>query len=422
MSTSHTTTASGTDREQILPTAIRAHFPALKRDLVYFENAGGSQVPTTVADRMREYMLNSYVQLGAGYDLSTRCTEVVEEAHRFINRFMGGESAGRVILGASCTQLCNMLADCYAPTLMAGDEIILCETGHEANLGAWERLADRVDGLRIRWWKVDPKTGECSLDDLKSLLSDRTRLLAFPHVSNLLGEIVDIDAITRLAHDAGARVVVDGVAYAPHRAMNVSDWNVDWYVYSTYKVYGPHMGALFGRSDAIAELKGPNHFFILDDDVPYKFEPGGVSHEGCAGLLGFGEYLRTLTGATGDGLPDRAAIESAGRIMTRAELPLQERLVGYLNQHPNVRLVGPAHGGESRVGTISFLHTTKSSAEITRAIQHAGFAMRHGHMYAYRMCQAMGIDLQDGVVRISFVHYNTLDEIERLINALEAIL
>ena len=409
-----TTQITNDDRQR-----IRTQFPALAGDTVYLENAGGSQVPAIVADSIRDYMLTSYVQLGAGYPLSHRATELVDEAHEFVRLMMNGKD-GEVILGSSTTALLQMLAKCYAQVLEPGSEIVVAQTGHEANVGPWKML-DRL-GFSLRWWKMDPADYTCPLSELENLLSDRTALVAFPHVSNLLGDIVDVEAITSLVHEAGARVIVDGVAYAPHRAIDVSAWNVDWYAYSTYKVYGPHMAALWGRRDALAELHGPNHFFVPEDDLPYKFEVGGANHEGCAGVCGLRDYLAFVVGEADPRALDRPAIEQAFEIMTACELPLQARLIDYLQSRKDVRIVGPSDDGDSRVGTISFVHESKSSAEITAAVDRSGIGIRHGHMYAYHLCEAAGLDPEDGVVRTSLVHYNTMEEIEKLIEVFDAVL
>jgi len=207
---------------------IRDQFPALKGDTIFFENAGGSQVPAVVADGIRDYMLSSYVQLGAGYPLSEHCTELVDAAHEFVRLLMNGDD-GEVILGPSTSALLQMLAGCYSTLLTPGSEIVVAQTGHEANVGPWKNL-ERF-GFPIRWWEMDPATCTCPLERLEELLNERTALVAFPHVSNLLGDIVDVRAITELVHAAGARVVVDGVAYAPHRAMDVAAWDVDWYAF-----------------------------------------------------------------------------------------------------------------------------------------------------------------------------------------------
>ena len=398
---------------------IRSAFPALAGDTVFLENAGGSQVPAAVAERVRDYMLTGYVQVGAGYPLSEAATRVVDDAHELVRLLVNG-SDGEVILGPSTSQLLRMLAGCYSTVLGPGDEVVVAEIGHEANVGPWKWL--QRFGVELRWWRMDPATCESSLETLSGLLGERTALVAFPHVSNLLGGVLDVAEITRLVHEAGARVMVDGVAYAPHRAMDVASWGVDFYAYSTYKVYGPHMAALWASRDALAGLEGPNHFFVPAHEVPYKFELGGVCHEGCAGILGLGDYLAALAGLDDPGGLDRAAVERAFEVMTACELPLQERLVDWLLGRDDVRLVGPATGGRERVGTVSFVHRRKSSREITEAVDRSGIAIRHGHMYAYHLCEALGLDPDDGVIRVSLVHYNTPEEIDRLIDVLDRAL
>ena len=402
------------DRER-----VRSAFPALSDGPVFLENAGGSQVPGRVADAVREHMLHGYVQLGAGYERSRRATEMVERAHAWVRRLVRGHE-GSIVLGPSTTSLLHMLSDCYAQVLRPGQSVVIAQTGHEANMGPWRKLERH--GIEVRTWPLTPSTFECSLSMLERVLDEHTALVAFPHASNLLGEIVDVRAITERVHAAGARVVVDGVAYAPHRRIECAEWDVDWYVYSTYKVYGPHMGVLYGRRDAFEQLTGPNHFFIPDDAVPYKFELGGVNHEGCAGLLALEPYLATLIGADPSTELDDAQIDHAFHWMTALELEPTRMLVDYLETKNDVRIIGPAHAETSRVGTVSFVHARHGSREIAARVDGSGIAIRHGHMYAYDLCRGLGLDPEDGVVRVSLVHYNTPEEIERLIDVLDAVL
>jgi selenocysteine lyase/cysteine desulfurase len=172
----------------------------------------------------------------------------------------------------------------------------------------------------------------------------------------------------------------------------------------------------------LAALTGPNHFFIPADDLPYKFEPGGANHESCAGFLGLGDYLRFLTGTEATGSCDREVIEQAFARMQAWEEPLITRLLDYLNNRNDVRVVGPRDAGLDRVGTISFLHQSKSSREITAAVDRTDVAIRHGHMYAWHLCEAMDLDPEDGVVRVSLVHYNTLEEIDRLVEVFDQVI
>lgn len=392
--------------------SVRSWFPALGRGFAFLENAGGSQVPGVVAEAVRDYMLESYVQLGAGYPAANRADQVVADAHAFIETFMGAGDAGRVVLGPSTTALTHILAAAYAPTLRAGDEIVVAVNNHEANAGPWVDL-ERA-GATIRWWRLDPEKLACTLEGLRDVLSERTRIVALPHVSNLLGQVADLKPIVDLAHSVGARVVADGVAYAPHRAIDVAAWGVDWYVYSTYKVYGPHMAALYGRHEAFAEIEGPNHYFIPRDSIPAKFELGGVSHEGCAGLLALRPYLRFLAGREFD---DRQTVVDAFAVMDALERPLTDALVEGLRAREDVQVLLPSVA--DNVGTVSFLPRSKPSAEVARHLIAQGFGLRHGHMYAYRLCEALGIDPADGVVRISLLHYNTPEEVADVLAALD---
>jgi cysteine desulfurase family protein (TIGR01976 family) len=400
--------------------AVRREFPGLHGPDVLLDNAGGSQVPRVVADGIRDYYLSTFVQLDAPYETSRRATANVNDAHAFLRTFVGGDGIGEVAVGASTSVLCYMLADCYARALdPKRNEIIVCDAGHEANLSPWVKLEDR--GYTIRWWKVDPETAELDLGALRELLSERTRIVAVHHVSNLLGRIEPIPEIAAMAHEHGARVVVDGVAFAPHRAIDVKAWDVDWYVYSTYKVYGPHMAVMFGKHEAWAELHGPNFYFVPDDAVPYKFELGGANHEACAGILALQPYLCFLAGQPDRDTADRAIIEAAFDHMAALELPLLERLLDYLRSKP-VRILGPATSSETRVPTISFAANGKSSREIAEAAGEQRLGLRFGHNYAHRLALALGLEPGDGAVRASLVHYNHPDEVDRLIEFLDSAL
>lgn len=421
------TTASSTPRPTTTPpgvrpdiTAIRRQFPGLASRDVLLDNAGGSQVPSCVVDAMRDYMLGSYVQVGAAYETSRRATETVKRAHTWIRQFLNGDGAGEVALGASTSILVHHLADSYAEAVGTVRQIIVAESSHESNANPFLRHAEN-GRMNVAMWRVDPESWRCPIETLVELLKKPTALVVFPQVSNVFGHIIDVAEVTELAHRAGARVLVDGVAYASHRCADVQKWNVDWYVYSTYKVYGPHMAALWGTHDAFAELTGPGHSIIDRASIPYKFELGGVCHEGCAGLLALRDYFAFLTGRDSAEAVDWNAVREAFAYMTELEGPMQQRLVDYVTSKPQLKLLGRPVADPSRVPTISFLHESKSSREVAEPANARGFGIRHGHFYAYRTCEALGIEPVDGVVRISLVHYNTMDEVERLIDVLDAI-
>jgi cysteine desulfurase family protein (TIGR01976 family) len=397
---------------------VRAQFPALASGFAFFENAGGSQVPTHVLERMRDLMLHGYVQTGAGYPASDLVDRTVAEAKRYANVLMNGGDAGMTVIGPSTTDLLYRLSNSLAHTIGPGDEVVIGVTNHESNIGPWLRL--RNAGAVIKWWGVDAETGEYSYDELTGLLSEKTRVVAVAHTSNLLGDILDVKRVTSLAHAVGALAVVDGVAFAPHEAVDVQEFGADFYVLSLYKVYGPHIALLFGTNGAWSNVKGPNHFFIRDGDLPWKFELGCQSYEALAGLLGVGDYFSLVAGAA-QPTYDRRTVEAAYGVFRGLERPVQDRIVGYLLSKPQVRIVGPRTPDKSRRHpTVSFIHREMPSDELVRKVNGDSIGIRFGHMYAARLCEALGAPLDSGFVRVSAVHYNTPDEADRLIGALDA--
>ena len=271
---------------------VRSQFPALAGEWTYLDNAGGSQTLVGVADRVRDYLLSTNVQLGASYAVSRQAGERVAEATRAVAAMINAGDEREVVIGPSTTQLLANLALAMRSQLVVGDEVIVTDCDHEANIGPWVRLADQ--GVTVKTWKVDPDTLQLRASDLEALLTERTRLVAFTHASNILGTVNPVADITRLVHERGARVCVDAVSYAPHRALDVRAWDVDYYVFSSYKVYGPHLAVLYGKRELLEGLATINHAFVPDDDVPRKLQPGSVNYELSYGLLGVAEYFEAL--------------------------------------------------------------------------------------------------------------------------------
>jgi len=402
----------------------RRRFPALlaadrgehpEPTTVFLDNAGGSQVPQATIDAMTRYLAETYVQLGADYRESRRAVATVEAARGFVRTFMGGDGIGEVVLGPSTSTLCYHLAEAFARAPKDGrNEIVVCDGGHESNIGPWCRLANR--GFEIRWWQMDRETTAFRLEDLDALLSERTSVVAMHHVSNLLGRVEPVADVCRRARAVGARTVIDGVAFAPHRAVDVAALGADFYVFSAYKVFGPHMAALFGRHEAFAGLVGPNHYFVPEDAVPYRWELGGVNHEGCGGLLGTAAYLAEVAGVAPEDL-DRSAIAKAFARFQEWEAPLQAELLGFLEGHPDYRVIGPGDGPD-RVATVSFTYRHRTSRDVAEHLNAQGLSVRYGHFYAHHLTQALDLDPDAGVLRASLVHYNTLDDVRRLTAAL----
>jgi cysteine desulfurase family protein (TIGR01976 family) len=401
--------------------AVRGKFPALQRDdHVYFDNAGGSQVLASVADRVRDYLLSTSVQLGADYPQSVLAGERVAAARASVARLINARRPEEVIMGPSTTALLRMLAGNLATRFQPGDEIIVSESEHEANVGPWQHLAER--GLVIRTWPVSRETLTLEIDALRGLLTERTKLVCVTHASNILGTINPIAEIARIAHGAGAKLCVDAVAYAPHRMVDVSGWDVDYYVFSFYKVYGPHLAVLYGKYDDLLDLPGDNHFFIEADQIPYKFQPGNVNYELSYGCTAIEEYLLDLGRAAG-GKGPRERMAAAFESIAAQEQALAERLLAYLATVRDVRVIGAATADRYvRVPTISFVIAERDSAEIVKEVNRHKIGIRYGDFYARRLMDALGLSAQNGVIRVSMVHYNTLEEVDRLTDHLDRVL
>lgn len=382
-------------------------------------------------------MIENYVQTGADYAASQRATENVRAAHELVKHFVNGggpdgarvgQGMGEVIFGASSTELCNRLANAYAEGKQSGglgkrDEIVVGTFGHEANIGCWMKLAQR--GFTVREWPCEldaDGTPRPRVETLRGLVNEKTLLVAFAQVSNILGEVYDVGSITKMCHAAGAKVMVDGVAYAPHHAPDVATWGCDWYVYSTYKVFGPHMGAMFGRHDAFAELTGPNHGFIARDYMPGKWEPGGSTHEGCAMVNALWPYVAFMAGLPESTAPHHAAFKTAFARMAKLEDGLMRRVMDFLNERKDVRVIGPRTVDEKRVCIAAFVREGMSSASIAKAVNAKGFGVRYGNFYSRRLCEQLKIDPADGVVRISMAHYNSEEEVEGVLGALGQVM
>jgi cysteine desulfurase family protein (TIGR01976 family) len=404
--------------------AIRAEFPALvtssasalspersgEAPWVLFDNAGGSQTLARVADRVRAYLISPQVQLGASYEASRSSSARVASASVETARFIGAADPREVVLGPSTTQLLHNLSRAMQATLRPGDEIIVTDADHEANIGPWRRLETR--GVVLREWAIDRDTLRLELSQLEPLLTPRTRLVCFTHASNLLGTIHDVAAITRFvrAHAPNARVLVDGVAYAPHRKVEVLSWDVDYYVFSFYKVYGPHFAVLYGKRAALEELSCVHHDFIAKDDVPYKLQPGNVCFELAHAVGGIYEYFDALGR---DAWSDIAAHEEE----------LAERLLAFLRDAPGVSIHGEREKSRARrVPTISFTAAGRRSEDIVRGVDAHRVGIRFGDFYARRLVDLLGVRELGGVVRASMVHYNTIAEVDRLIAALAKVL
>ncbi len=397
---------------------VRARFPALDdNQWAYFDNAGGSQVLGGVASRVADYMLTSSVQTGASYAVSELASARMQQARSKIARFAGAARAEEIVLGPSTTVLMRFLATAMASQLVAGDEIILTDFDHESNIGPWLVLQER--GVVFKTWSIDPGSFAIDLNDLEALMTTRTKLVCITHCSNILGTINPVAAIARLVHAHGARLCVDAVAYAPHRAVDVMASGADYYLFSFYKVYGPHFAMLWAKYEHLLELDGLYHYFYGRDKVPMKLEPGNTNYELAWGCTGIVDYFDELGGGSGD----RAAIEKAFDAVAVHEEMLAARLLDWLNAHNSVTVVGARTADRaSRVPTLAFKVAGEDSASIVRQLDPHKIGVRYGDFHSRRLIERLGLAHGNGVVRVSMVHYNTLAEVDRLIRALDQII
>ena len=410
---------SRTAVEAPLDTAFaRAYFPALAGPWALFENAGGTLVASQTLDRIRTYMSDYQVQPGAAYPASARAAEMIAESHRAMAAMINA-APQEVMIGPSTSMNVFLLAQALRPGLAEGDEIVVTDLDHEANVGAWRKLA--ATGITVREWRFDRESFALEPEGLDALLNERTRLVCFGHCSNITGGLTDVPALVRMIHDAGALACVDGVAYAPHRSIDVTAWDVDFYLCSTYKLYGPHLALLYGKQEHLERAAPLNHFF-LDDEVPLKLNPGGPNHELSAGLTGIAAYLDALH-ARHEGesnLPLHGRLAAIFERIAAHEEALAAPLLDFLTTKPGVRLIGnPSADRQVRAPTFSFSVDGREPDEIARAVSAHEVAIGAGDFYAARCIEALGLAGRGGVVRASMVHYNTADEVQRLIRALD---
>lgn len=400
---------------------VRQRFPSLAGNWTFFDNAGGSQTLKRVVDRITEYLLNSNVQLGASYEISQIAGERVTKAAQAMATLINAADSKEVVMGPSTTMMLRILSLCLSKTLRAGDEIIVTNCDHEANIGTWVDLEKH--GMEIKVWQINPDTLSFNLEDLEPLMSERTRLVAITHASNILGTINPIKEIAEFVRDRKAMICVDGVAYAPHRLVDVQDLDVDFYVLSFYKVYGPHYSLLYAKKEHLLRMPGINHYFIGQTDIPYKFQPGNVNFELSYGMLGLCDYLSELTQYhyAEQTAPDlRNQMIQAFDLISVHEETLSSRLLDYLNSKSNVQVIGQSKAERAyRVPTISFVVDGINSSSIPSKIDRHHIGIRYGDFYAKRLMEYLGLAKQDGVVRVSMVHYNTIEEVDRLIETFE---
>ena len=378
--------------------AVRARFPALAGPTALFDAPGGTQVPESVVEAMASYLRESNANLGGPFPSSRASDLLVSRAHMVAAAFLGA-GADEVGFGQNMTSLNFALSRAAARELSEGDEIVVTRLDHDGNIAPWLELA-RDRGVVVRMVDFDPEECTIELGELERALSPRTRIVAFPWASNAVGTVTDVRRIADLAHEAGALAWVDAVHYAPHGPIDVEAAGVDVLLCSPYKFFGPHLGVFYARPELLERWRPYAVRPVASLSGAPRFETGTLSHESLAGFIAAVEYLRSV------------GWDAIGPY----ERELGERFLGGLPA--SFRLHGlPTMAG--RVPTFAISHRSTSPAEIAERLAERDIAVWHGDYYAVEVMASLG--LKRGAVRVGIVHYNTSDEVDRLLSELERL-
>ncbi|KAI1130229.1 aminotransferase class-V [Nemania abortiva] len=391
---------------------VRSQFPALSEDQVFFDNAGGSQTLGTVIEAIRDYLSRTNVQLGATYKTGKLSTERYDAGFAAGARYVNAEES-EIVFGPSTTQLLRNVS--FTLDFSEGDEIVVSSIDHEANIGPWEDLAARQK-LVLKWWKPSLTTDttthpnpQLHPTNLTPLLSSRTRLVTCTHASNILGTIHPIAALVAAVRNGpspNALFVVDGVSYAPHRPIDVRALGVDVYAFSWYKVYGPHVAMLYAGPRAQGQMRSLGHFFKNGVNLEEKIGLAGASYELLHSIPAVTTYLSS---------------RSTWAAKIAQEEALQTTLLSYLTSRPDITIYGATTGSSAeRVSTISFCVAGWRSDDVVAAIEAAtNIGIRWGAFYSDRLVnKLLGLG-DDGIVRVSMAHYNSMDEVNAFIDAMK---
>lgn len=400
------------------PARIRALFPAFAepslKGQAFFENAGGSYTAQHVLTKLEHYYRATKVQPYGVYPASQAAGEAMNLSFERMAQALN-VSADWIHFGPSASANTYILAKAFGEWLKPGDAIIVTNQDHEANTGNWRRLARM--GAEIREWKVDPQSGRLSLADLDKLLDSKVKLIAAPHCSNVSAEINPVAEIAARAKSVGAVTAIDGVSYAPHGLPDLAALGADIYFFSAYKVYGPHQGVMAVRPELAMALPNQGHYF--NDSKPrYRLTPAGPDHAQIAASSGIVDYLEAVADIAGNAVEGGNPFRRAHAAMRAQEIALAMPLLDYLRKKNSVRIIGP-DDATLRAPTIALGLAEPGAAVATRLAKH-GIMASGGHFYAYRLLEAVGIQPDHGVLRLSFVHYTTPEEIQQLIAALDA--
>ena len=409
--------------------AVRKQFPSLQNQTIYFDNPGGTQVPQVVIDRMTDYFQESNANHGGAFASSRSSDAIIDQARKALADLLNAPRAEEIVFGPNMTSLTLALSRSLARDLKPGDEIIVTRLDHDANISPWMQIAE-ASGAKLRWLDFDVEDCTLMVDQFDELLNERTRIVALGFASNAVGTINPIKALIGKAKQAGALTFIDAVQYAPHGPIDVQDLDCDFLAVSTYKFFGPHLGVLYGRYDLLDRLTAYK-VRPAPSAPPGKFETGTQNHEGIAGALGAVEYLASLA-KYADQAPASLPLELLGRrlALRRAmhaiknyEMALSRSLIETLQDVPDLHIWGITEPGnlDQRVPTVSFTIEGLAPRLIAEKLAAVRINSWDGNYYALAVTERLGLEQSGGMLRIGLVHYNTLEEIDRLGEALHAL-
>ena len=405
--------------------SLRTQYKALSRRVgdrpaAFFDGPAGTQVPQVVTDAITQYLVECNANHDGVFATSVESDRWLNEAHQAAADFLGTEDRSTIAFGANMTSLTMALSRSLAQTWQSGDEIVLSRLEHDANFTPWE-LAAKDRGVTVRHVDINPDDCTLRLDQYGDLLNDRTRLVAVGCASNAVGTMNPVKQICRWAREAGALSFLDAVHYAPHGLIDVEDWGCDFLACSAYKFFGPHVGMMYGRRELLESLK-PYKLRPAPDSLPGRWMTGTQNHEGIWGTRAAIDYLAALGRDLGGALSRRDALRHAFHEIKRYEDSLLERLLDGLESLSDVKVWGITDRNRmhERCPTISVTHRRMTPRTVAERFAEAGLFVWHGNYYALPLTERLGVE-PEGMVRIGIVHYNTADEIDRLIAAFESL-
>jgi cysteine desulfurase family protein (TIGR01976 family) len=401
--------------------SLRRQFPSLQpgpdgRQPIFLDGPGGTQVPRRVVDAMVDYLTTCNANHGGVFATSRASDAILHSAHRAVADLLNAPSADEIVFGQNMTSLTFHLSRALSRTLRPDDEILVTRLDHDANVSPW-RLAARDANARLRFVDVRPEDCTIDMDDLRRQLTPQTRLLALTCASNAVGSMPDVKTAIQLAHDAGALVYLDAVHYAPHGEIDVQDWGCDFLACSVYKFFGPHVGILWGRRKLLEPLPA-YRVRPAPDTIPDRFMTGTQNHEGIAGVAAAVEYLASIAGPSGD---RRGRLVAALSSIRGYETTLCRRLLDGLADRPRFRVWGITRpsGLDSRAPTVSITARDRTSEELAMHLAKRDIYTWNGNFYALELTERLGLEEKGGLLRLGLVHYNTAEEVDQLLEALD---